>query len=295
MKNAISRIAAYFELLRPELIIMDLTLPMVASFLAVYLLNMYSNPIILLKILLVTIGAFCAIVSSYVFNDFVDIDIDRVNLPKRPLPSKRLKPSAALIYSILLLGVSIVIFSFYSLLSVIVVITSTVIITSYSAYFKRKTPLSFIPVGIAYGLVPIGVWLAYGKLHLAGLLLAGMICATDWGFTLSGVSRDIAGDERRGAPTMPVVFGIPFTSRFVLVCWIIGIIFSIIIWRAASLGWVYISIALISGSWLLWMAFRFVRKPIPEAGGSFFIRAANYRSVLFIGLIVDIATRIYRR
>lgn len=295
MKNLFARFAAYLELLRPELIIMDLTLPAVTSFLAIYLLNIYSNFMILVKILFVTIGAFCAIVSSYVFNDFVDIDIDSVNLPGRPLPSKRLKPVEALIYSIFLFATSIIIFSFYSLYSVIAVIISTAIITSYSAFFKRKTPLSFIPVGIAYGLVPIGVWLAFGKLHLAVLLLAGMICTTDWGFTLSGVSRDVAGDKKKGAPTVPVVYGIPFTSRFVLLCWISGIILSIIIWRAASLGFVYLSIALISGFWLLWMVLRFVKKPIPEVGGNFFIQAANYRSILFIGLIIDIALKIYRR
>jgi 4-hydroxybenzoate polyprenyltransferase len=200
-----------------------------------------------------------------------------------------------LIFSIVLFSISITIFFFYSLLSVFTVLIATVIINSYSAYFKRKTPLSFIPVGIAYGLVPIGVWLSFGKLHLVSFLLALMICTTDWGFTLSGVSRDVTGDKKKGAPTMPVVFGIPFTSRFVFICWSIGFLLSILIWYTASLGWIYLGTATLSGMWLLWMAFRFVRRPTPSVGGNFFIQAANYRSVLFIGLIVDIALRIYRR
>jgi 4-hydroxybenzoate polyprenyltransferase len=73
-------------------------------------------------------------------------------------------------------------------------------------------------VGISYGLVPIGIWLAfdpagifkqpdYGSiLPLPAIFLGLMMCFTDWGFTLSGVARDVEGDRARGAPTFPVTF-----------------------------------------------------------------------------------------
>ncbi len=294
MGKSFTRVRAYFELLRPELIIMDLTLPAVSSILAIFLNDLTFTLSLLGKTIAVVIGAYCATVGSYVFNDFVDVDVDKENLPNRPLPSGRLRHINALIFSVMLYAISIVIFSFYSLYSVLTVIVALGVITSYSAFFKRRTPLSFIPVGIAYGLVPIGVWLAFGKLHPAILLFGCMICITDWGFTLSGVSRDVAGDSKRSVPTMPVTYGIPFTSRFVLLCWVLGVILSIVIWRSASLGILLLLGAVFSGFWLLWMNLRFVKKPTPENGGHFFIQAAKYRSVLFIVLIIDVAMRFYR-
>lgn len=298
MKSFFTRIRAYFELLRPELIIMDLTLPAVSSILAIFLKDLSLSLSLPGKVAAVVAGAYCATVGSYVFNDFLDVDVDKENLPGRPLPSGRLKRIDVLLFSIVLYAASIVIFSFYSLYSVLTVILASGVITSYSAFFKRRTPLSFLPVGIAYGLVPIGVWLAFGnsvKLHTAALLLGCMICITDWGFTLSGVSRDVAGDRKRSVPTMPVTYGVPFTSRFILLCWVLGVAISVVIWHSASLGMLYLVIALLSGAWLLWMNSRFVREPIPENGGRFFVQAAKYRSVLFAALILDVALKFYRR
>jgi 4-hydroxybenzoate polyprenyltransferase len=274
---------------------MDLTLPAVSSILAIFLKDIDMTLSLLGKTVAVVVGAYCATVGSYVFNDFVDVDVDRENLPKRPLPSGRLNRMDALLFSIVLYAASIVIFSFYSLYSVLTVIAASAVITSYSVFFKRRTPLSFFPVGIAYGLVPIGVWFAFGGLHTAILLLGCMICITDWGFTLSGVSRDVVGDGKRSVPTMPVTYGIPFTSRFILFCWVLGVIISAIIWHSASLGMLYLVIALLSGAWLLWMNLRFVEEPTAENGGRFFIQSAKYRSVLFIALILDIALKFYRR
>ena len=288
MRSFFIRVLAYLELLRPELVIMDITLPAVSSILAIFLMNLDLELPLLGKTIAVTAGAYFAIVGSYIFNDFLDVDIDKKNLPNRPLPSGKLKRIEALLFSIVLYAASIIIFSFYSLNSVIIVIAAIVVITLYSAVFKRRTPLSFLPVGVSYGLVPIGVWLAFGKLQATIVLLACMICITDWGFTLSGVSRDVAGDGEKGVPTMPVRYGILFTSRFILLCWVAGIIFSVIIWHSASLGILYLLMALVSGIWLLWMNFRFVKRPTPENGGKFFIQSANYRSVLFIALMLDI-------
>jgi 4-hydroxybenzoate polyprenyltransferase len=269
---------------------MDITLPLVCAVLAVELANPDSLRLPVnttLSLTLVVVASYCATVASYVFNDFVDVDIDRVNLPDRPLPSGKLTRTEALVFALVLYGLSILIFSFFNWYSVAAVVIAALVITSYSAFFKRRTPLSFIPVGIAYGLVPVGVWLAFGPPQIVTCLLAAMICITDWGFTLSGVSRDVEGDRIRGAPTLPVTRGIPFTAKFVFVCWLVGVGFSIVIWCAAGLGIIYLVGAVAAGAYLLWKAALFVKYPQPQRGGRFFLLAANYRSILFLLIIVD--------
>ena len=78
--------------------------------------------------------------------------------------------------------------------SLLVLFIAAGTITVYSIFAKRNTFLSFLPVGISYGLVPVGVWLAFDPagllkgtdwaiLPLPAICFGLMICVTDWAFT----------------------------------------------------------------------------------------------------------------
>jgi heme O synthase-like polyprenyltransferase len=67
----------------------------------------------------------------------------------------------------------------------------------------------------------------------------------------------------------------------------VGVGFSIVIWCAAGLGIIYLVGAVAAGAYLLWKAALFVKYPQPQRGGRFFLLAANYRSILFLLIIVD--------
>ena len=244
----IGELSPYLRLLRPELYYMDLTLPASSAILASYIAT--GGLPELTPFVIAVIGGFAAITSSYVFNDCCDVDIDTINLPGRPLPSSRVSKSSALAYALLLLVIAGAAAAYLNPESLLILFIAAGTITIYSIFAKRNTFLSFLPVGISYGLVPIGIWLAFDP---AGLLKGGdgvilpltavcfglMMCVTDWAFTIGGVARDVKGDRLKGAPTMPVTFGIPFTARFVTFWWIIGVIASVIIGWSAHLGPVY--------------------------------------------------------
>jgi len=173
-------------------------------------------------------------------------------------------------------------------------------ISIYSIVAKRMTFLSFLPVGIVYGLVPIGIWLAFDPagilkesvdsliLPIPAIFLGMMMCVTDWGFTLSGVARDVEGDRAKGAPTFPVTFGVPATSKFVTLCWVAGFVASIVIGWTAHLGPIFFAGAIFAGTWMLTQSFDFIKNPLPERGGRLFLQGSRYRSVLFVSLIVDV-------
>ena len=295
------KVWAYIKLLRPEISDMDLALPAASALLAAYVVGGgFPDPI---RFAVAVIGGYFAITSSYVFNDWCDVDIDRINLPNRPLPSGLVSKSGAFIYSLLLFLTAAIIAFYLNPESFVVLVMATLVITFYSAVAKRRTPLSFIPVGIAYGLVPIGIWLVFdpagiltdvnnpsqiGIIPISGLLLGIMICVTDWGFTLSGVSRDIEGDRLRNVPTTPVKFGIKFTSKLIFVFWIIGVLCSLLIGYFAHLGPIYFGGALMAGIWMLYQCIDFINNPTPERGGTLFLQGSRYRSVMFSSLIVDV-------
>jgi len=298
-----NKIKAYITLLRPPIMFMDITLPAAAAILAAYFATGALPE--LLPLVLATIGGFFAITSAYTFNDVVDIDIDTINLPDRPLPAHDISKRSAFLYALLLGLLSTACAVYLNLEAFAILIIATSVITLYTVVLKRKTPFSFISVGIAYGLVPVGIWLAIDPagvlmpaispyvLPLSGLLFGLMICMTDWGFTLAGVCRDVEGDRAKGAPTLPVTYGIPLTSKFILVIWVVGVLLSLAIGYAAGLGPVYFLIALASGIWMLGRCVRFIKKPEPELGGKLFVEGSNYRGVMFSAMIIDVLLLIY--
>lgn len=288
----------YIEILRPEIADMDLALPAASALLASYLtIGALPDPIMFI---IAVIGGYAAITSSYVYNDCCDVDIDMINLPNRPLVSNKLSRKQAMKYAGVLFLIASIAALYLNPESFVVLVIAVVTISVYSKLAKRMTFLSFVPVGIAYGLVPIGIWLAfdpagilkgpdYGSiLPLPAIFLGLMMCFTDWGFTLSGVARDVEGDRARGAPTFPVTFGVPATSKFVTLMWAVGVIASIAIGLTAKIGPIYFAGALLAGGWMLSQSFDFIKNPTQERGGRLFLQGSRYRGVMFGSLILDV-------
>jgi 4-hydroxybenzoate polyprenyltransferase len=277
---------------------MDLAMPAASALLAGYAVSSALPPLI--PFLLATLGAYCAITSSYVFNDCCDIDVDRLAMPDRPLPSAKLGKREAQAWSLLLFLAAAGVALYLNPESFAVLITATLLITIYSAWAKRRTPFSWVFVGLSFGLVPFGVWLAIEPagllragpgLHPASLMLAAMIGITDWGFTNCDASRDVAGDKEKGIPTTPATFGIPATAKMVAFFWSIGIVLSLALGLSAGLGWLYLGAAAAAGGWLLLQNLDFIRRPTAQRGEHLFYQSASYRAVLFAAMIADVLLR----
>ncbi|MDH7597767.1 MAG: UbiA family prenyltransferase [Methanothrix sp.] len=288
-------VRAYLELLRPPLAPMDLALPAAAALLSAYATT-GSLPGAA-PFLIATIGAYFATTSAYVFNDYVDVDVDRVAMPGRPIPSSKVSRRGAGIYAIILLVLAAAAAAYLNPESLVMLFAATAIITVYSAWAKRRTPLSWLFVGLAYGMVPVGVWLAISPagflmpgpgFHPAALILGLMICITDWGFTNCDASRDVPGDRAKGIPTTPATYGIPLTSRLVAAFWTAGVILSVLLGISSGLGALYHAAAILSGVWMLIQCADFVRNPTPSRGEKLFYQGANYRAVLFAALMLDV-------
>jgi len=295
VQNGLSKFRAHIELLRPPLAPMDLAMPAASALLASYAVSGALPP--LLPFVLATLGAYAAITSSYVFNDCCDIDVDRIAMPNRPLPSAVLSKREAQIWALLLFIFSAAVALYLNLESFVVLALATAMITIYSAWAKRSTPFSWIFVGLSFGLVPLGVWLAMEPagflkpglgLHPASVILALMIGITDWGFTNCDASRDVAGDREKGIPTTPATFGIPATAKMVAFFWLIGVALSLALGVLAGLGWLYLAVAAGAGGWLLRQNLDFVKNPTAERGDRLFYQSAGYRAVLFAAIIADV-------
>ena len=201
---------AYIELLRPPLAPMDIAMPAASALLAVYAVEGTLPPLI--PFVIAVLGSYCAITSSYVYNDCCDIEVDKVGMPCRPLPSAKLNKRQAQSWSIFLFLVALSAALYLNPESFVALVAATILASIYSAWAKRNTPFSWIFVGLSYGLVPLGVWLAMepagilkagAGIHPASLILAAMICITDWGFTNCDAYVMLRATEEREFPPHP--------------------------------------------------------------------------------------------
>jgi len=71
-------------------------------------------------------------------NDYFDRDIDKINHPKRPIPSGRVAPKNALIMAYALFGASIALGLFINLEAFLLVIINVSIIVSYEFFLKSR-------------------------------------------------------------------------------------------------------------------------------------------------------------
>ena len=148
---------AYLELTRP--------LNGVIAFISAWLGGMFASQgrvenIIDIRLLLVSISALALLSAGNAINDYCDYNIDRINRPKRPLPSGRIRRRDALIFAIALVAIGIWLGALINRNATGIAILVGIALVSYAFWLKRTpfvgnlvvsglTGLTFIAGGVA--------------------------------------------------------------------------------------------------------------------------------------------------
>lgn len=124
-----------------------------------------------LAIGLAVLATFLVSMSANAWNDYLDIEIDRVNQPQRPLPSGAVSPRSAWLFSVVLTGIALLVSAFINVPTFVVAVISAVLLYLYSWKFKSTilfgnftiagiSAMSAIFGGLAAGNVRPSLWLA---------------------------------------------------------------------------------------------------------------------------------------
>ena len=148
---------AYLELTRP--------LNGVIALISAWLGGMFASQgrvenIIDIRLLLVSISALALLSAGNAINDYCDYNIDRINRPKRPLPSGRIRRRDALIFATVLVAIGIWLGALINRNATGIAILVGVALVSYAFWLKRTpfvgnlvvsglTGLTFIAGGVA--------------------------------------------------------------------------------------------------------------------------------------------------
>ncbi len=202
--------------------------------------------------------------AAMALNDYVDIDIDRVNAPRRPLPSGRASPRGALACFALLSLAGVAAASYTGLWTLAVAMAAWLVSVAYNLWGK-KTGLP----GNAMVAFSVGVPLLYGA-ALVGEPNPAVSVFWFMVFT-SALAReivkgiaDVEGDRRAGVATVAVTRGSRTAARLAATLYIAAVAASPV---PVVKGWVNLlayglPVAIVDVGLLL-EAWRILRDPSP--------------------------------
>ena len=278
----------YFILMKPRVMSLVVFTAFVGYFVGL------SDNIDPLNPILATIGIFAIAIgagASGALNQWYERDIDSImkRTKNRPIPSKRIEPSEALTFGIILSFISVIILGlainwFSAFLLSFTIIFYAVI---YTVLLKRST-IQNIVIGGASGAFPpvIGYSLIDGSISVEPLLLFGIIFLWTpphfWALAL------LRQNEYKLAniPMLPVIYGEKTTRKYILYYVLLLVPFSLLPFTLGYSSLVYLSVSIILG-------FEFLRrthaliKVKTNSENKLFLFSITYLFLLFLSVCLD--------
>lgn len=246
-------------------------------------------------LLLVTLtGGTLAAASAQTLNCIYDLDIDyaMVRTRKRPLPSGKVQPRHALIFALILAGLSFgLLTQFANLQAALLAMMGIVFyMVVYTHMLKRNTPQNIVIGGAAGSIPPLVGWAAVtGELSWAAWLLFALIFLWTpphfWALALM-IREDYATVN---VPMLPVVEGKKATTVQIWIYSLLVVPVSLLlIYPLGVCGAVYGVFAVVLGGVFLQKAWVLHQNPqdLPLAK-SMFKYSILYMMVLCTGMVID--------
>ncbi len=158
------------------------------------------------RVALAAFVAFMVTGAGNAWNDYLDIEIDKINQPHRALPSGLVRPWAAVALSLLLTGVALIIAAFINLPSFLIVFIFSILLYIYSWKLKSTVLMGNLTVAITSAMTVIFGGTAAGNVRPT-LWLAVIITTAILGREVLKTIADYEGDLRQQCRTIATVWG----------------------------------------------------------------------------------------
>ncbi|HEX7471547.1 MAG TPA: heme o synthase [Candidatus Limnocylindrales bacterium] len=243
------------------------------------------------------LGGSLAAGSANAINCYLDRDIDELmtRTRRRPLPSHEVEPERAVVFGIVLGVIACAELAwFVNLVSAFLALLAIAFyVVVYTMILKRTTPQNIVIGGAAGALPPVIGWAAVtGDVGVPALILFALVFYWTpphfWALSLR-IRRDYAA---AGVPMLPVVRGVPETTRQIGLYTIMLVAISLVLWAVARMGAIYLGAAVVLGAIFLWQAWKLWRVGTSAerstAGAiSLYKYSITYLSLLFLAIAVD--------
>jgi heme o synthase len=213
---------------------------------------------------------------------------------RRPLPLGIIKPTAALVFAIVIWIIGVAIFAIFLNLFSASLALATILFYSffYTLYLKPRTPYNIVIGGAAGSMAPLISWAAVsGKIAATPFLLSFLIFLWTpphfWALALY-LRKDY---ELVGYPMMPIAQGDDATRRQIF-WYVITLVLSSAGCLFLGAGLLYAIIAIITGSMFIYKSLKILRLKSNSPARGLFGFSIIYLLVLFSGLMLDAVIKI---
>jgi protoheme IX farnesyltransferase len=243
------------------------------------------------------VGGTLAAGSANAINCYLDRDIDMLmtRTRRRPLPAHQVEPDKAVVFGLLLGVISVVVMAWFVNLvaAFLTLLAIAFYVVVYTLLLKRTTPQNIVIGGAAGALPPVIGWAAVtGSVSIPAVLLFLLVFYWTpphfWALSLR-IRKDYAA---AGVPMLPVVKGIPETTRQIGLYTILMVAISLVLFAVARMGLIYLVAATVLGAMFLWQAYGLWRRGSSEEASTagairLYKYSISYLTLLFVAVAVD--------
>tara|TARA_B100000900_G_scaffold95479_1_gene78610 strand:- start:2343 stop:3224 length:882 start_codon:yes stop_codon:yes gene_type:complete len=252
--------------------------------------SIYGFPPINL-IIFTLLGGTLLAVSANVLNQIFEIETDRLmeRTANRPLVTGEVTKNSAYIYSILL-GVSgfLILYTQTTELAAFIALLANIFYSFvYTLFLKPRTNQNIV-IGGAAGAAPVLIgWSATGTNLETGSWLLFLLVFLWTPAHFWALSIDKLSDYKdANFPMLPTQESYKRTSIFIGIYSCATVLTSLLLAPILQLGILYLLLALIFGTYLMYKSYQLYRKKIKAI--SYFVFSNTYLAVIFLSMVADI-------
>lgn len=213
MKNSRFYLIGFIKLTRiPNLLIIAITQYLAVIFLIFepHELKMVANP----KLFLLVLSTLMIAAAGYIINDYYDVKIDYVNKPDRVVVGKLIQRRIVLAGHFILNFSGIFIGFFLDYKVGLVNVFAAFLLWIYSNQLKRMPLAGNLVIAFLTGLTFYVIWVYYQKSMYLLFSYAIFAFAITLIREIIKDMEDMIGDEKFGSRTLPIIWGIRKTKKF---------------------------------------------------------------------------------
>ena len=226
----------YVEIMRPNVCVL--------AVLGVFVGAILFPALDIVRLAIAMAAAFLICAGGNVINDYYDFEIDKINKPKRPMPSGKITHEKAMSHYFTLSAAGLLLALFVSMPYFTIAVFNFMLSTLYAWKLKKMTiignvtdsflaSVTFISGGLVSG-APIDVLMS------PVLILAFIAFLTTMGREIFKSVEDMSGDKIAGAKTIAVVAGEAFSMSVARSFVILGVVAAVIPYALRMFGVYYI-------------------------------------------------------
>lgn len=180
------------------------------------------------KIFLAALTGFFVTAAGNTINDIADVEIDKINRPERPLPSKKISIQSAKILYVFLIVSSLVLSLLINYLAFLIILLSNMLLYLYSTTIKKLALFKNFTVCFLTGYTFIFAGMVVGNVKLA-------VIPAVFAFLITFIREivkdmeDIEGDKIAKAKTLPIKYGFSFSKNLIFIISVVVFLFAILI------------------------------------------------------------------